>query len=58
MQMMFSASIGVGVVVTGVGEDCVVFLRIGDGGDGKVVLSVNWARGFETWILKESLFVS
>ena len=55
---MFSASIGVGVVVTGVGEDCVVFLRIGDGGDGKVVLSVNWAWGFETWILKESLFVS
>ena len=46
--MIFSASIGVDVVVTGIGEDCVVFFRIGDGGDGKVLLSVNWAGGFET----------
>ena len=38
--MMFSASIGVDVVVTGVGEDCVVFFRIGDKGIGRVVLSV------------------
>ena len=43
MQMMFSASIGVDVIVTGTVGDGVVFFRIGDGGDGKFVVSVDWA---------------
>ena len=38
MQMMFSASIGVDVVVTGTVGDGVVLFRIGDGGDGMVDL--------------------
>ena len=36
MQMMFSASIGVDVMVTGTVGDGVVLFRIGDGGDGAV----------------------
>ena len=43
MQMMFSASIGVDVVVTGTVGDGVVIFRFGDGGDGKFVISVDWA---------------
>ena len=58
MQMMFSASIGVDVIVTGTAGDSVVLFRIGDGGDGRFVISVNWAWGFGTCILKESLLVS
>ena len=58
MQMMFSASIGVDVIVTGTVGDGVVLVRIGDGGDGKFVISVDWAWGFGTCILKESLLVS
>ena len=45
MQMMFSASIGVDVMVTGTVEDGAVFFRIGDGGDGNFVVSVDWAWG-------------
>ena len=43
MQMMFPASIGVDVMVTGTVGDDVVLFRIGDGGDGKFVISVDWA---------------
>ena len=41
MQMMFSASIGVGVMVTGTVGDGVVLFRIGDGGDGRFVIPVD-----------------
>ena len=54
---MFSASIGVDVMVTGTVGDGVVLFRVGDGGDGKFVISVDWTWGFGTWILKESLCV-
>ena len=39
--MMFSASIGVDVIVTGTVGDSVVRFRIGDGGDGQFVISVD-----------------
>ena len=55
---MFSASIGVDVMVTGTVGDGVVLLRIGDGDDGRSMISVDWAWGFETCFLKESLLVS
>ena len=58
MHMIFSAFIGVDVMVTGTVGDGVVLFRIGDGGDGRFVISVDWAWGFGTWILKENLFVS
>ena len=58
MQMLVSASIGVDVMLTGTVGDGVVLFRIGDGGDGRFVISVDWAWGFGTWILKESLLVS
>ena len=58
MQMMFSASIRVDVIVTGTVGDGVVLFRIGDGGYGRFVISVDWACGFGTCILKESLLVS
>ena len=38
--MMFSASIGVDVMVTGTVGDGVVLFRIGDGGGGKFVVSL------------------
>ena len=41
MQMMFSASIGVGVMVTGTVGDGVVLFRIGDGGDGRYMIFVD-----------------
>ena len=37
--MMFSASIGVDVMVTGTVGDGVVLFRIGDGGDGRILIS-------------------
>ena len=40
MHMMFSASIGVDVTVTGAVGDGVVLFRIGDGGDGRFVVFV------------------
>ena len=43
MQIMFSASIGVDVMVTGTVGDGVVLFRIGDGGDGRFVIPVDWA---------------
>ena len=43
MQMMFSASIGVDVMVTGTVGDSVVLFSIGDRGDGRFVISVDWA---------------
>ena len=41
MQMIFSASIGVDVMVTGTVGDDVVLFRIGDGGGGRFVVSVD-----------------
>ena len=58
MQMIFSAFKGVDVMVTGTVGDSVVLFRMGDGGDGRFGISVDWAGGLGTWILKESLFVS
>ena len=43
MHMMFSASIGVDVMVTGAVGDGAVHFSIGDGGDGRSVISVVWA---------------
>ena len=40
MHMMVSASIGVGVMVTGAVGDGAVHFSIGDGGDGRFVISV------------------
>ena len=40
MQMMFFAFTGVDVMVTGTVGDGVVLFRIGDGGDGKFVVSL------------------
>ena len=48
MQMMFCASIGVDVTVTGVVGGCVVFFGIGDRGDVNFVGLSFWACGFGT----------
>ena len=40
MQIIFSASIGVHVTVTGTVGDGVVLFRVGDDGDGKFVVDV------------------
>ena len=54
MHMMLSASIGVGVMVTGAVGDGAVHFSIGDGGDGRFVISVGCAWGLGTCILKAS----
>ena len=41
MQMIFSASIGVDVMVAGTVGDGVVRFKIGDGGDGRSMISVD-----------------
>ena len=41
MQIIFSASIGVDVMVADTVGDGVVLFRIGDGGDGRSMISVD-----------------
>ena len=51
MQMIFSAFIGVDVMVTGTVGDSVVLFRMGDGGYDRFGISVVWACGLGIWIL-------
>ena len=58
MEMMFSASIGVDVNVTGVMGVVPVFFNIGEGRVGSGIISFSGCTGFCTWILNERELVS